>query len=243
MGKQYTAEELTERWEAVREIENLMGRRAFYTMLGENDKVWNEYWCSQALEPSLGVNEGYYRGCEALEQYYGALHDYITLQTELAQKAYPDALGSRDPEEIYNVGNLVCPSISTPLIELAEDGQTAKGLWYVRGVDLGFGPSGPESWHFMGRLAADFIMEDGAWKIWHLLYAEDLRSPTGRSWSTPAEEMPTDPRFAALAEFRFPAPNVPQPLHELYHDRRPLKPFPRLPEPYTTFAETFSYGI
>lgn len=242
MRKQYSAVELTERWEAVREIENLMGRRAFYGMLGENDKVWNEYWCRKAPDPCLGVNEGFYKGYDAIGAYYDALHDYILLQTELAQKAYPEELGGKSLEEIYNVGNLVCANLSTPLIELAEDGQSAKGLWYVRGTDLGFGPTGPESWHFMGRVAVDFLPEDGAWKIWHLLYAEDLRSPTGRSWAEPAPELPADPRFAALADFRFPAPNVQTTLHERYHDRRQLKPFPRLPEPYTTFAETFSYG-
>ncbi len=244
MKKEFTTEELTSRWEDVREIENLMGKRTFNEILGQNDKIWNEYWCKKAPDPCLGFNNGYYRGYEAIEGYYKAVHDRIALQTELVQKAFPGKLGGKSIDEIFNVGNLVCGNISTPLIELAEDGKTAKGIWYVMGADIEIGPSGPESYHSWGRVGVDFIKEDGAWKIWHMVFAEDIWCPTGQNWGVPEHPKATaDPRFAALADFKMPEPNVPMQVHEIFHEKRPLKPFPPLPERYATFAETFSYGI
>lgn len=245
MKKEFTTEELTSRWEDVREIENLMGRRSFYSMIRQDDKIWKEYWCKKAPDPCLGFNDGYYKGYEALEAYFKGVHDRIALQTELIQKAKPEKLGGKSLEEIFGVGSLVCGNLTTPLIELAEDGQTAKGLWYVMGEDAELCPSGPICHHSWGRVGVDFVKEDGAWKIWHMVFAEDIWCPTGTSWGNPPPASPpeADPRFAALADFKMPEPNVPMQVHELYHEKRPLKPFPALPVPYATFADTFSYGI
>ena len=46
-----------------------------------------------------------------------------------------------------------------------------------------------------------------------------------------------------MKDFRYAEPDVPCTLREEYSAERPFAPSPRLPEPYTTFAETFSYGI
>lgn len=243
MKRSFNTEELVSRWEDVREIENLMGRRTFYTMLGQNDKVWNEYWCGKEQDPCLGFNHGYYKGYDAVNGWFQALHGYIKLQTELVQKAFPEKLAHKAEDEAFNVGNLICRNITTPLIELAADGQTAKGLWYLMGADIGIGPSGPESRHSWGRVGVDFIKENGVWKIWHLVFAEDLNCPTGSSWGVHEEPVPADPRFAVLADYQFPEPNVPAQVHERFHEKRPLTAFPPLPERYGTFAETFSYGV
>lgn len=243
MKKKFTAEELISRWEDVRAIENLMGRRSFYGLLGQNDKIWREYWCKETEDPCIGFNTGYYKGYDAIGEYFEALHRFTLRQTELVQAAFPDKLGHKTQEELYNVGNLICTNITTPLIELAEDGNTAKGLWYVMGTDFFVGASGPESWHSWGRLGVDFIRETDGWKIWHMIFAEDLHCPTGSSWANAIEKRPVDPRFAALADFDFPRPNVPVQVHEAFHTKRRLEPFPQLPERYKTFAETFSYGI
>jgi hypothetical protein len=46
-----------------------------------------------------------------------------------------------------------------------------------------------------------------------------------------------------MKDFKFPEPNVPAVLREAYYPGRPFTESPALPEPYETFAETFSYGI
>jgi hypothetical protein len=76
-----------------------------------------------------------------------------------------------------------------------------------------------------------------------MVIAKDMHCPTGKNWGVENPPAPVDPRFAALADFKLPEPNVPMTVHEIFNDKRPLKPFPALPERYTTFADTFSYGI
>ena len=50
------------------------------------------------------------------------------------------------------------------------------------------------------------------------------------------------PEFAAMADFHLPAPTVEKELWTLYTPRRPYMAPPRIPEPYDTFTDTFSYG-
>ena len=49
--------------------------------------------------------------------------------------------------------------------------------------------------------------------------------------------------YADMAGFRMPEPTVPVTLMENYYTDRPFTKSPRVPEPYETFAETFSYGM
>ena len=61
---------------------------------------------------------------------------------------------------------------TTPVIEIAGDGKTAKGIWYSPG--LGLSPKMNDSSvdvtgiFFWERYGGDFIKEKGVWKIWHL---------------------------------------------------------------------------
>ena len=51
------------------------------------------------------------------------------------------------------------------------------------------------------------------------------------------------PEFAALEELKLPAPTVAAKLYEVYSPEREYTAPPRMPEPYATFADTFSYGM
>ena len=55
--------------------------------------------------------------------------------------------------------------------------------------------------------------------------------------------LPELPEFDALRAYSLPAPTVAECLRRRYSTDRPLTPAPRIPEPYGTFGETFSYGI
>ncbi len=237
----YTTEQLLERWEDVHEIENMMGRRAFFDLLVRDQQVFEEMWSHQ--DPCLGLNNGYYKGYDAVAGYFKGLHDLYLRRAELAKTAYPDELGGKAAEDLIGVGGLHFDNLTTPVIELAEDRQTAKGLWYMLGGQVDFGVSGRETEMCWGRIGVDFIKEDGAWKIWHMVIALDIDTPMGTSWAEPAPEKAADPVFGALADVKLPEPNVPRTVHELWHSRRQLKAFPPVPKAYKTFAETFSYGV
>jgi hypothetical protein len=244
MKDNWTVEQMTKQWEDMRAIENLMGRRTFDHILKQDTKIWNEFWCRKAPNPCLGFNNGYYSGYDALHNYFQAVEALTKVQTECVQNAHPNLKG-KEIDEILGIGSLNVDSLSTPLIELAEDGQTAKGLWYLGGGEIeiyGCGPMG--SWHW-GRVGVDFVKENDEWKIWHMVFAMDLKCESGSSWKngTPTPLPPSKPEFSAVEQFAFPEPNFLATNHEYWSPERPLNVFPPIPVPYSTFAETFSYGV
>jgi hypothetical protein len=91
----------------------------------------------------------------------------------------------------------------------------------------------------------DFINENGQWKIWHMVIAEDFEGLMGTDWNVPEPEKAPLPGLEGIADLdkQVPGPNVPQQIHEKFHRYRPVNTFPMVPKPYNTFAETFSYGI
>ncbi len=240
---QFTTEQLADRWADYREIENLMSRRSFLETYKRSDKIFEDYWCRKAADPCYGLNNGYYKGYEAIAAYYDAQYKLTKLRTKLLQDAYPEKLGGRGMDEIFGAGSLVVPNTTTPIIEIAGDGKTAKGLWYIFGSETEVTPEGPVSTWVMGRLGVDFVREDGKWKIWHFLFIQDIDAEVGTDWSEAKEQKPVNSKYAALLDYKMPEPNVPKKLNEIYHGKRKLVPIPAIPEPYMTFAETFSYGI
>jgi hypothetical protein len=95
-----------------------------------------------------------------------------------------------------------------------------------------------------GWFAADFIREeDGSWKIWHLQYLSEIMSPCSSRWYGEPKTYKELPEFQEMASFQMTPPNKPCVLRETYNINRKFTPSPRVPEPYETFSETFTYGI
>lgn len=243
MSHQWNSEELLTRWEKRRSIQNLMVRffSQDYLMRREN-KMYDTYW-SKADDVCLGVNSGYYQGAGAVKAYYQGLADRTALESRLIQRKYADQVGDLSAEEAYGIGIMDMKSLVAPVIEIAADGATAKGIWTIHGMNTKLTASGQIGCWERAYVAVDFVWEDGTWKVWHLLYVQDLDAPAGYDWVSPAPEFPADPAYAELAEFRFPEPNVKMTVYENYSAGRPFYAPPAYPEPYETFAETFSYGL
>ena len=243
MSHQWNSEELLTRWEKRRALQNLMVRffSQDYLMRREN-KMYDTYW-SKADDVCLGVNNGYYQGAAAVQAYYQGLADRTALESKLIQQKYAAQVGSLSAEEAYGIGIMDMKSLVAPVIEIAADGATAKGIWTIHGMNTKLTAAGQVSYWERAYVAGDFVWEDGAWKVWHLLYVQDLDAPSGTNWADPAPEYPSDPAYAALADFRFPEPNVKMTVYETYSAARPFYAPPAYPEPYETFAETFSYGL
>ncbi len=243
MSHQWNSEELLTRWEKRRSIQNLMVRffSQDYLMRREN-KMYDTYW-SKADDVCLGVNSGYYQGAGAVKAYYQGLADRTALESRLIQRKYADQVGDLSAEDAYGIGIMDMKSLVAPVIEIAADGATAKGIWTIHGMNTKLTASGQIGCWERAYVAVDFVWEDGTWKVWHLLYVQDLDAPAGYDWVSPAPEFPADPAYAELAEFRFPEPNVKMTVYETYSAGRPFYAPPAYPEPYETFAETFSYGL
>lgn len=238
-----TLEELVTRWEDRRELQNLMGRYTYALLLKQEKDIYNTFWCQKTADPCLGLNDGYYKGRESVEGYYEALHQRNLLRTELIMEDFAQQTQEYTAQELYGCGVLDHKPLGNQIIEIAGDGQTAKGFWYVVGKEDEYGASGPLSYWTFGMFGVDFVWEEDQWRIWHLTYVEDIHTPCGESWVDAPKKRPANPHYAPMAEFTLPEPNCPEQVHMLY---RPDRPFTRslpLPVGYRTFAETFSYGI
>jgi hypothetical protein len=140
-------------------------------------------------------------------------------------------------------GTLFLHTLTTPVIEIAEDGQTAKGVWHSPGAETLNDPQTGKLRGFWAwtKYACDFIKEDGKWKILHYhVY---------RTFLTPA-----DMNYTEDYESKFLTKAMGGATQKVSANRQPTSydnPFtttyvpelvPAPPVPYRTLSETFSYG-
>ncbi len=212
-------------------IANIMGAFTFLNCYKQHKRQF-ENWSTN--EPTITLNEGKYVGYEAVKAFFV---DYNEAQTrwanETMRKLFPAELGGKSDEEIWAVGSNTVLNFTTPLIEVAFDGQTAKGMWYVYGSTTEVYSTGPKAaWNF-GRCAVDFIKEDGVWKIWHMTMYTDIQCPVGGNWGKD--------KMYPHEGVEIPEPTVKEHYYTGYGEDFLSLVEPPLPEPYDTFANTFSY--
>lgn len=242
MNRSFTPEELLTRWEDRRELQNIVGRLTHSYLMMEEPLIYDRWW-SKREDVCLGVNNGWYSGKAAVKGYYDALDAKIRIASRCIAAEFPEKLGDKTEEELYGVGQLGIRPADTFVLEIAGDGETAKGIWSIHGTVATMTASGPVSVWDWGYLCIDFIKEGEDWKIWHMQDLQDINTPTGGDWTEEPLSFPEEPGFNAIKEFKFPEPNVPCVLREAYYVGRPFTESPSLPEPYDTFTDTFSYGM
>lgn len=240
--KQFTTEQLAQRWEDRREVKNIMGKYVVSFLIKREKTMFEDFW-SKKDDVCLGVNEGWFAGAEAIKAYFAALDKRTTAVRDKLIELFPDRLKDMTPDELYGIGVFDLRSITNAVVEIAADGQTAKGMWHCYGLITDVDEHGPVSSWVFGTYVADFIKEGDDWKLWHVQYLEDIKSPSGANWSSGVNKYPELPEFASLKGINAPAPNNPSVLRERYSVNRPFTKLPRIPEPYDTFADTFSYGM
>ncbi len=235
-----SAEQLLVQFEDMREIRNLMGKYTSNILLKRENTIYRDFW-SKRDDVCYGENEGYWKGADAVKGYYDAIYRVDDEKAAMMRDMFPNFLGDLSDEEIHGVGTFVIRPISSVIIKIADDRQTAKAIWLIQGMDSDITTSGPMSSWLWAYYTADFVWEDEEWRIWHLQYLEDVHHYCGQDWSKPQEEHVEEGFETAV--FEKPVPNVPMKVRERYSPTRPYTPAPRLPEDYRTFSETFSYGI
>lgn len=221
-----------EKVEALNAIENLMGR---YSHLG-------------------GLH-----GEDTLESLFAMKQPDVSWRTPSGPQG-PEALRARfrQPGEAPRdeiPGQLHVHAMMTPVIEVAADGRTAKGVWDSFGPNI---TSGSEvgNWLWV-KYAVDFIREDGTWKIWHLQVYALFNTPYDRSitqsaWERanaayPGRQGAGAARATGSGPEAAPAapvlpPNWSQPKNLWIYDGKTPPRGPAIPEPYCTFDPATSYG-
>ena len=217
--------------EDIHAVSNLMGNYTFLTRLRQFDRQFKT-WSTNS--PTLTLNQGKYIGYEAVK---GFFLDYNNAQTrwagQIMRSLYPDSLAGKSDEALWAAGPKTVLTFTTPVIEVAFDGKTAKGLWYVFGETTEVYSSGPKAAWYFGRCGVDFIKEDGCWKFWHMTLFTDIQAPVGQNWGSSA--------MYAHEGITPPVPTIPEPFYQGYCADYVSTINPPFPEPYDTFSNTFSY--
>ncbi len=242
MKQQFTPQEMADRCLIIREVQNIVGKVAHCDMLADYDLVYKNFWSTQE-DVCLGFNNGYFKGAAAVKGYYDQKLANAKKLTELVMEKWKDHkdVQGKTAAEMFGAGYVKGTDMHTPIVEVAQDMKSAKALWQFQAADTRVTARGPLSVWKIGYMAADLIEEDGQWKIKNLLYALDIDHPCAEPWTEPSKYGPI-PEFAAF-DIPEPEPTVPAEVYKAYAPRRPYQEPPRMPEPYTTLAETFSYGI
>ena len=156
---------------------------------------------------------------------------------------FPEKLGALSAEQVSGVGMMTYLPFDSHVIEIAGDGLTAKGIWNIRGSYCRLEPCGPVAYWTFGWAAADFIREDGEWKLWHLLQLYNINHQCGVGFCEEPKAFKPVAGFEPIGEFKLPEPNVPHEVMDCFYPDRPHTMSPPCPVPYDRFENTFSYGI
>ena len=229
-----TLEQQMERILNIEAVKQLMHKRVFLQTGDRREEELRTLWVSSPEHQkaaSFGSNWGYYVGMDAIRDYYVVKHN-AELETQQKELGTPE----------LNYGNMYAHPLTTGLVEVAEDGKTAKGLWYAIGNEAKALADGTSHVQWMlGKVAADFIKEDDGWKIWHIVISTDVDCEAGHNygeypiyvdWSTDSDN-PVRKEFGV--------PTVEVLTHDVtfnWWDDYPAMP----PKNYKTWSDDISYG-
>ena len=208
-----------QRLKDVHEIQNFMGRYNFYHEVNRDHEYPDTMYALKTPGVSAEVAAGgAYVGREGLKKMYAPIP---------GMPAGPMK------------GGLFTHPLTTPVIEIAGDGKTAKGAWISPGYETRMDPKTKE---MMGCFAytkygCDFVREDGKWKMWHYHVYRVFMTPWNVPFTDEWEKNQTN-----SFEFGDRKPDLPPTVDNPYSRDTVREMTPVPPEPYETFAETFSYG-
>ncbi len=222
------------------EIQNVFSLHEYYHQAGRHEEEMDAIWAQRT--PGLAMEEamlgGRYEGLEAVRAYYvDFFAQFDRTNLEAVREIYPQLKTTPEADKPFGVQLL--HTLTTPVIEVAEDRETAKAVWISPGLVTA--PAGGKLqafWHW-DRYAIDFTREDGKWKIWHFWVGKDFSTPYDRSW---VDDFFESPGLNLEKVPGFPKPNAPSTTtYRGYSPFEPARFVPVPPTPYRTFGETFSY--
>ena len=154
------------------QVENVKAQHAYLHARADATGEWGKYW-STSPETSWAHAFGRMRGFEQV--WYGSVTRYDAQAFEhwlSVYEKYPE-VGGKDPRTILEAS---IHTLVTDVIEVAEDGQSARGSFITPGlITSRFNADGhPYCMILWERYGSDFVCEDGEWKYLHEHVCPDL---------------------------------------------------------------------
>ena len=187
------------------EIENLMGRTIAACNFKQEHKVFSQFSEREDIYFEF-ADEGLFEGREAVR---ALLHMIIG--------------GEPIPGDMLDI------QLTSPMVVVADDLHTARGVWWTVGAaSVPREGRNPQPLWCWGAFAADFIFENGEWKIWHLHYFRWIKCDYHKGWvdDTSLENRPNTALHPLAKASRYHNPFTP------YCIRDGIPPCPR---PYSTY--------
>jgi hypothetical protein len=223
------------------EIQNVFSLHEYYHQASKHREEMDAIWAQKT--PGLAMEEamlnGRYVGLEAVRGYYVDFFErFFKIALDEVRNIFPQLRSKPGTELPFGVQLL--HTLTTPVIEVAEDRETAKAVWISPGfITAPAGGRLQAFWHW-DRYAIDFTREEGKWKIWHFWVGREFTTPYEKSWVDAALE--PGPGLSLETVPGFPKPNAPsQTRYSGYSPFEAARFVPVPPAPYRTFSETFSY--
>lgn len=161
-------EAYVDRVQAAQECANLMGRYLYYHSAFRH-KEYVDMWADRD-DCILEMPGSTFIGKE------GVKHCYLV--------CHPDR---DDPGQREGglKGSMMIHTCTTPVIEVAEDGMTARGVWLSPGLETkkSFTSGEFEGTWAWSKYGVDFIKENGVWKFWHLHLYGVFITPYDTCWT------------------------------------------------------------
>ena len=195
--------------EAYRVIQNEMGRTVAAFNFRQADAVLNHFALEREGVSVEYCDEGVFTGAASVE------------------KIIREVVGAP-----VQPGEMLDMQLTTPMIEIADDLQTAKCLWWVPGAGaiprVNGDPMAIWAW---GQLAVDFVNENGSWKIWHLHYFRFIKCDYKKGWvdDTSMVNRLNTPLHPDAGTCTYHNPYTPASIRE---------GLPCAPKPYATYTDT-----
>lgn len=201
------------RLEAYVKISNIMGRYVFYRMNDALEQVTTLYTKRDDLW--IEMPSGIYTGSDAAHRCFEIDHAV-------------DA--NADP-------TLVIHDVNTPVIEVAADCKTARGVWISPGIATASMPSGKKGLWAWVKYDCDFILEGTEWKIWHMRKYEIFTVPTDKSWvdENPMGMPPAPKNGAASPPKHLGSNDLPAGISTKFSLIQKAPAIPQPPTPYETW--------
>ena len=231
----------------VHEIQNVMSLHEYHHSACKHQEELDAIWAQKAEDVAFeeALFQARFVGLEAIRTYYVDFMRNTLFRSALGltRTLFPQL--KDDPEEELPFGLSYMHTLTTPVIEVAEDRETAKGAWISPGFTTMPTLEKLQAYWHWDRYGVDFIKEDGTWKIWHFFVGREFTTPYEKSWVDSALDNEEAYAMALLLFEQWPGFAQPHaaPLNsfESYSPFKVATLQPRLPEPYGTFSETFSY--
>lgn len=236
---EYTDAELIARIMDTEAVKTLVYKRGIYNANDWREKELNELWVTDKAyqaTAAMGKNIGWYVGMDNIRAYYVDKHQ-ADLEASLKELSAAMPQIENVPENL-GTGWLTHRPATTGLVEIAEDGKTAKGLFYAIAQETKPNADGTATGMWVPeKQAYDFVKEDGQWKIWHLVQAVDSVCPAGENYENndPIVDYTKDPIMIEFGE-----PTVKCLTHDATFNWWDDYPF--RPAPYETWSDEISYG-